>query len=278
MKAISKVVAVLAVSALAFGMFGCSNDSSSSTTNPDEAQTYTSEDIKATDISVEKSGFSIVEDTSVDADGNEITVPAADYAFVVQNNNAGYVAQNVPFNVNGYNANGEVVFSGGASCMFIYPGIQTAVSGNTAITAEEGVDTNVVELTVEPLMSTVEWLKTGLTDSEIANMFTVENATAERTESGLQITASITGNMSDVDKVYKIANLETPTLEGHWIAIFTDANGNILFGSDSSPVMIDQAMMDSAQGEDGVELNNASATITNAPDYAEFEIYVMPSL
>lgn len=279
MKAISKVVAVLAVSALAFGMFGCSNDSSSTTTNADEAQTYTSEDINASDISVEKSGYTNTVQTSVDADGNEVEVPSVDFAFIVKNNNTGYVAQNVPFNVNGYNANGEVVFSGGASCMYIYPGIETAVAGTTAISAVEGMDTNVTDFTVEPLMSTVDWLKTGLTDSEISSMFTVEDATAERTDTGLTVTASVTGNLADADKIYKVVDLEN-TLEGHCIAIFTDASGNIIFGSDSTNILIDQAMLDNAQASEGdaAPLNNVSISIQNAPDYADFQLYVMPSL
>lgn len=277
MKAISKVVAVLAVSALAFGMFGCSG-SEQTTTNADEAQTYTSEEIKATDITVEKSGYSQVSQTTIDADGNEVEVPAIDFAFLVKNSNAGYVAQNVPFNVNGYNANGEIVFSGGATCMYIYPGIDTAVSGTTTISPAEGVDTTIAEFTVEPLMSTVEWLKTGLSDADIANMFTVENATAERTETGLTVSATVMGDVADGDKIYKVADLEN-TLEGHCVAIFTDADGNILFGSDSTNVLIDQTTVDMAsQGDDAAPLNNVSITISNAPEYTDFQLYVMPGL
>ena len=280
MKAISKVVAVLAVSALAFGMFGCSSNSGSVNTNADEAQTYTSEEIGASDITVEKSGYSSVEQTTIDADGNEVPVPAIDFAFIVKNNNTGYVAQNVPFNVNGYNANGEIVFSGGATCMYVYPGIDTAVSGTTTIAPAEGIDTNITEFTVEPLMSTVEWLKTGLSDAEIAGMFTVDNATAERTKTGLNINATVTGDIADGDKIFKVADLEN-TLEGHCVAIFTDESGNILFGSDSTNVLIDQTTIDSVQaagGEEAAPLNNVSITIQNAPEYADFQLYVMPGL
>lgn len=280
MKAISKVVAVLAVSALAFGMFGCSGNSGSTTTNADEAQTYTSEEIGASDITVEKSGYSEITQTTIDADGNEVPMPAIDFAFIVKNNNAGYVAQNVPFNVNGYNANGEIVFSGGATCMYVYPGIDTAVSGTTTIAPAEGIDTTITEFTVEPLMSTVEWLKTGLSDAEIAGMFTVDNATAERTETGLNINATVTGDIADGDKIFKVADLEN-TLEGHCVAIFTDESGNILFGSDSTNVLIDQTTLDSVQAADGAEaapLNNVSITITDAPEYVDFQLYVMPGL
>ena len=280
MKAISKVVAVLAVSALAFGMFGCSSNSGSVNTNADEAQTYTSEEIGASDITVEKSGYSSVEQTTIDADGNEVPVPAIDFAFIVKNNNTGYVAQNVPLNVDGYNANGEIVFSGGATCMYVYPGIDTAVSGTTTIAPAEGIDTNITEFTVEPLMSTVEWLKTGLSDAEIAGMFTVDNATAERTETGLNINATVTGDIADGDKIFKVADLEN-TLEGHCVAIFTDESGNILFGSDSTNVLIDQTTIDSVQaagGEEAAPLNNVSITIQNAPEYADFQLYVMPGL
>lgn len=276
MKAISKIVAVLAVSALAFGMFGCSGGSQT-TTNADEAQTYTSEEINASDIVVEKSGYSEVQQTSVDADGNEVQLPGIDYAFVVKNNNTGYVAQNVPFNVNGYNANGEIVFSGGATCMYIYPGIETAVSGTTTYTAEEGMDTTVTEFSVEPLMSTVDWLKTGLSDSQIASMFTVEDATAENVDGTLNVSASVSGDLADGDKIYKVADLEG-TLEGHCIAIFTDEAGNIVFGSDSTNVLIDQTTLDNMKDSEGTPINNVSITISNAPSYADFQLYVMPGL
>lgn len=279
MKAISKVVAVLAVSALAFGMFGCSGGGSGAA--PDETKTYTSEEINASDIAVEKSGYSEVEQTTIDADGNEVKVPAIDFAFIVKNNNTGYVAQNVPFNVSGYNANGEIVFSGGATCMYIYPGIETAVSGNTTISVAEGVDTTITEFTVEPLTSTVEWLKIGLSDADIAGMFTVDNASAERTDAGLSVTATVTGDVSKADKIYKVADLEG-TLEGHCVAIFTDAEGNIVFGSDSTNVLIDQTTLDSVkssgEGEEAAPLNNVSITIQDAPDYTDFKLYVMPGL
>lgn len=277
MKAISKIVAVLAVSALAFGMFGCSGNSGSTTTNADEAQTYTSEEINASDIVVEKSGYSMTEQTSVDADGNEVQIPSVDYAFLVKNNNTGYVAQNVPFNVNGYNANGEIVFSGGATCMYIYPGIETAVSGTTTIGTTDGLNTTITEFSVEPLMSTVDWLKTGLSDSQIANMFTVEDATADRVDGTLNVSASVTGDLADGDKIYKVADLEG-TLEGHCIAIFTDADGNIVFGSDSTNVLIDQTTIDNMKDSDGAPINNVSISIPNAPDYTDFQIYVMPGL
>lgn len=278
MKAISKVVAAVAVSALAFGMFGCSSNDAATTTNAAEAVTHTSEEINAQDIAVQKSGYSWTTTQSVDADGNTVDTPSIDFAFTVRNPNAGYVAQNVPFNVNGYNAAGEIVFSGGATCMYIYPGIETAVSGTTSVSQQEGMDTTVTQFTVEPLLSTVEWLDTKLTDQQIADMFTVDNATAERTDNVLNVTASVTGDPADGDKIYKVADLEG-TLEGHCIAIFYDADGNILFGSDSTNVLIDQTTVDNANTEgDATPINNVSISITNAPEYSDFELFVMPGL
>lgn len=279
MKAISKIIATLAVGALAFGMFGCSNDSASSVSSADEAQTYTSEEINASDITVEQSGYSEIQQTSIDADGNEVTTPGVNFAFIVKNNNTGYVAQNVPFNVNGYNANGEIVFSGGATCMYVYPGIETAISGTTSYTDVEGMDTTVSSFTVEPLTATVEWLKTGLSDAQIADMFTVEDVTADRVENMLNVTATVTGDIADADKIYRVADLEG-TLEGHCIAIFTDDSGNIVFGSDSTNVLIDQATLDIAQSAEGdaAPINNVSIAIANVPDYANVQLYVMPGL
>lgn len=279
MKAISKVVAATAACALALGMFGCSS-SETTTTDASEATTHTSEEISAQDIAVQDSGYSWTTEESIDADGNTVETPAVDYAFIVRNPNSGYVAQNVPFNVNGYNAAGEVVFSGGATCMYIYPGIDTAVSGSTTISAEEGMDTTVTQFTVEPLLSTVEWLDTNLTDQQIADMFTVDGVNAEVVEDTLNVTASVTGDISYADKIYKVADLEG-TLEGHCVAVFYDAEGNILFGSDSTNVLIDQTTLDNAStaGEgEGAGLNNVSVSIVNAPEYADVQLFVMPSL
>lgn len=279
MKAISKVVATAAVSALALCMFGCSGGQEATTTDASEAPTHTSEEINAQDITVQQSGFTWSTTDSVDADGNTVEVPSVDYAFTVINPNSGYVAENVPFNVNGYNAAGEVVFSGGATCMYLYPGIETALSGNTTVSLAEGMDSEITEFTVEPLLSTVEWLDTKLSDQQITDMFQVGEVAAERTDETLNVTASVTGNPADGEKIYKVADLEG-TLEGHCVAIFYDEDGNILFGSDSTNVLIDQTTVDNANNtEDGAApINNVSISIQNAPEYSDVKLFVMPGL
>lgn len=280
MKAITKIVAVATVCALAFGMVGCAGGSKSkqTTTNADEAVTHTSEDIKAQDITVVASGYTQSTSETIDADGNTVENPIIEFAFTAKNPNSGYVAQNVPFNVNGYNSNGDVVFSGGATCMYIYPGIETAVSGTTAITASEGVDTKVTAFTVEPLMATVDWLDTSLSDTEIADMFTVNDVTAERNDGTVNISATVLGDLADADKIYKIANLEN-TLEGHCVVIFYNAEGDIVFGSDSTNVLIDQNTLDNAKANgDSAPISNVSISIPNAPEYSTYNMFVMPSL
>ncbi len=275
MKAISKVVAVLAVGALALGMFGCSSGSNASA---DSETTYTSEDINAQEITINKSGYSVVPSTTIDAEGNQVPISEINFAFTVNNPNTGYVAQNIPFNVNGYNTNGEVVFSGGATCMYLYPGIETAISGTTSLSAVEGMDQNVTEFTVEPLTSNIEWLKTGLSDADIQNMFTVENETLENADGGLSLSATVTGDLADQNKIFKVADLED-TLEAHAIVILYDANGNIVYGSESTNILIDQTTLDNAKDENGNPLiSNLSISMPNAPEYSDYQLFVMPSL
>lgn len=281
MKAISKIASAAAACALALGMFGCSGGAATTTTtDSSEATTHTSEEINAEDITVQSSGYSLTVTDTVDAEGNTVEAPSVDYAFIVRNPNDGYVAQNVPFNVNGYNAAGEIVFSGGATCMYIYPGVDTAVSGSTIISVAEGMDANIAQFTVEPLLSAVEWLDTNLSDQQIADMFTVGEASAERVDDMLDVRASVTGDISYADKIYKIVDLEN-TLEGHCVVIFYDAEGNILFGSDSTNVLIDETTLDNVadtDDENGAALDNVFLSIENAPEYADFKVFVMPGL
>lgn len=274
MKAISKVVAVAAASMLALSMVGCGGEKVS--TNPDEAKVYTAEEASAQDITVTKSGYSIVEAPTIDSEGNETTAPQVDFAFVVNNPNSGYVAQNVPFNITGYNSNGETVFSGGATCMYLYPGIDTAISGSTTISDVEDLDTTIETFSVEPILSTVEYLKTGLTNDQIANMFDVNNLNVTETEGVINISASVTGDLADGDKIFKVADLEG-TLEGHAVVIFFDGEGNIIYGSDSTNILIDQTTLD-MQKDAETQLDNVSLSLTGMPAYGSYQMYVMPGL
>lgn len=278
MKALKKVVATAAVCALAFGVVGCGGGDKPATTNADEAATHTSEEIKAQDITVEQSGYSLTTTEGIGPDGKTTKTPAVDYAFIVKNPNTGYVAQNVPFNVNGYNAAGEVVFSGGASCMYIYPGIETAISGTANISAAEGLDTKITQFTVEPLLSTVEWLETKLTPDQLNGMFKTSDVQTTDVDGTLNLTASVTGDISYADKIYRIVDLEN-TLEGHAVAVFYNDAGDIVFGSDSTNVLIDQTTMDNAKNAgEGAPINNVTVTVQNPPAYKEVKLFVMPSL
>lgn len=280
-----KIAATLAAGALAFGMFGmlgCSGTSGASDVSLDDAQRYSAEEAGASALVVEKSGFSVVNQTVTNDEGAEVVVPAINYAFLVKNDNAGYVAENVPFMVTGLNAAGDSIFSDVANCMFVYPGIDTAVSGTAAIPEDAGVDQMIETLSVEPLTDNVEWLKTGLSNAQIAKLFTIDNATAERVESDVVVNAAVTGDVADAGKVFRIVETEG-TLEGHCVAVFTDAEGNILFGSEPTNVLIDQETLDSMRPAEGADAEaalagNVSVVVENAPDYADFRLYVMPSL
>lgn len=287
MKKAGKVLAAFTAAALAFGVVGMAGCSSSDT-KADDSTVYEADSINAQDITVTNSGYSVHDVEGLDADGNSVMNVEANYAFLVENPNTGYVAQNVPFSINAYNAAGETVFSAGNSVMYLYPGITTAVSGTTTFQPTDEIDQTVTTFEVVPVLTGIEYLKTGLSNGEIADMFKVNNPEVTENPEGdavgsdqvsYTVSASISGDLADGTKIFKVADLEN-TLEGHAVAVFTDAEGNIVYGTDPSNILIDETTADMLKQttEDGSPMSNFSVSLSWLPEYQNFQIYVMPGL
>lgn len=243
--------------------------------NLDEAKRYTLEEIHGVQIEVVDSGYT-VEPLNISEDENpDAASVTVDYAFVVENHNSGYAAQYIPFTVNGYGENGIVLFTGGANVQYVYPGIQTAVSGSTTMPLLNRQVPEIVDFEVEPVANTIDWMAIGMTDDEVKSLFTIVDESAEKTDAGVTVKATITGNIEDGEKLFSTTILEN-TLEGHAVTIFYDAEGKIVYGSGSKNVIIDEASQIMADLEGSNDSYNI--TLGNVPEYSSFKVFVMPGL
>lgn len=277
MKTSRKLIATLAALSLAAGiafMTGCSCSAQREVNmNPDEAQRYELDEIGGKQVQVVESGFTI--DVGEPLEGVVPTSATVDYAFVVENNNSGYAAQNIPFTATGYAADGSVVFTGGANCQYIYPGIQTAATGSATIALTDGVVPEVDRFEVLPVADVIDWMAIGMTDDEVAGLFQVSNESAEEGPDGVTVKATITGNIHDGDKIFSTTILQD-TLEGHAVTLFYDADGGIVFGSGSTNIILDEASEIMAGLEGSNE--NYDVTLEGVPPYSSFKVFVMPGL
>lgn len=301
-KALAAIMAAT-MAASAASLTGCSCSAEREVNlNPSEAQRYELDEIDGEQIRVINSGYTLTTDASTDAEGAEQVLATVDYAFIVENPNSGFVAQNVPFVITGYGEDGSVLFTGGANCQYIYPGIQTAVSGTTSvILSGEALEAvvnrpdathtsgnaaagnvasstnaiNIGEVVIEPSAEVIDWMAIGMTDDEVGSLFQVSNESAVPGDDGVTVKASITGNIHDGDKIFSTTILQD-TLEGHAITIFYDAQGNIVYGSGATNIILDEASEIMAELEGSNE--NYDVTLANVPEYSSFEIFVMPGL
>lgn len=251
---------------------GCSGGSSSGEAVDEEG---------ARTIEVHERGAIVKLDASVAEDGTPQEIPTAHFAFVVSNPQDGYIAQNVGFDVVGYDEFGNVVFSGASIAGNVFPGIQTALSGSAAVDSSAGVETRVTKIDIEPIMPNVHWLPTKLSNEDIATIFEVVDENVNDGGDIFTLSATIAGDLDDVDAIPRIGNVEG-VLEGHCIALLYDENGEVLMGSESSSVLVDQDDNDKAaegrQDEDASLPINASTSISNPPAYKTYKLFVMPGL
>lgn len=253
---------------------GCSSDRGK-VQKSSEATTYTTEEAQATDISVENAGFEGIYDPT-----DETAAAPTEYQFVfeVKNSNADYVAKDVAFNVVGMDGDGNMLFSKGVSCPYVYPDITTVVTGSATIPGTTEPDQpipNLTDLYVEPLMESVDWVKNELTADELNNMFKVSNVEAVSTDSSIEVTATIEGDLSLADMVYSISDYEN-TLEAHAVAVFSNEDGELMFGSQSQTLLIDQQTLDDIKADSGYR--NFSVRLPFAMKYDNVQLYVMPGM
>lgn len=271
-KKISAVMAAFVV-VFALGMAaGCSN-SSQEAEQPSAEEPWT--------VDVLESGATVKLDPEVAADGTTQNVPEAHFAFTVSNPHDGFYAQNVGFDVMGYDDNDVAVFSGSAEAAYVYPGITNAITGHAMIDVPEGIEVKVSSVKVTPNMVNVQWVDTGLSNEQISNMFAIENESTNVDGGIFTLSATATGDLADANKVPKIGNVEG-VLEGHCVVLLYDEDGKILMGSEDSSVLVDQQVIDKAdekrKNEDMAAPINLSASISNPPAYKEYKLFVMPGL
>lgn len=282
MRLSKKIVAMLAAGALSLGMLGllgCSGGSSSDASTEEESQSEV--------IEVTGSGATVQKKNAMDAAEGIDNIANAYYAFTVENHREGMVAKNITFNLAGYNENNEIVFTGGSVLECAYPGISTVVTGISDMDAQQSTEGPVSRVEVLPVLSDVEWVKCELTASELENLFSIENEEATGENDILTVTASVTGNLSLANKIEKTTTVENDLLGAHGTLLLFDSEGNILMGSQSSSVLIDQEFLDqvkayknaesSGNPEDSAPINLISS-IENPPDFDRYQLYVMPGL
>lgn len=252
-------------------------------------------------IEVVETGGTIVPADSVAPEENPFSSSMGSYAFVVANNNEGWVAQNVTFNIMGFDENGMLLFSGGSVADNIYPGIPTVITGTADMDSAEAAEGPVATVSVAPIMANVQWVESELTDQELQSLFTVENDTANDEDSMLSVSATVTGDLSAAGKIINDTsissaadanaasgtNVDSNLLRAHGVLLLRDADGNILMGSESTSVLIDQEFLDKVQEFDEEEAESTTvppipvnfiATISSAPAYSNYEICIMPGL
>lgn len=271
------VVSAIALLALVFGMTGCAAGQKT-LEKGSEAATHTTQEVKASDVVIERSGCVPIDTTTVGADGNPVSAMEYQYVFEVSNSNKGYVGKNVPFNVVGLDGDGNTVFSSGASCLYLYPEITTVVSGSATVQVPAGEDQpipTVSELQIEPIMDSTEWLETQLTKSELEDMFSISNVEAVPTDASIEVTATVTGNLDDANKVYRSTDFDN-TLEASVVAVFTNDEGEPMFGSQVENILIDQQTLDDVKNDP--EFRNVSISLPFSMKYTNVQLYVTPGI
>ena len=233
MKLTGKVAATIAAGALAFSMLGVAGCGPK---EEEQAQKeFTTEEIDAQDIEVTDVGFHVFNGDTVS------------YAFTVNNPNEGYVAKNVTFQIEGYDADGMMVVGGGETIQDVYAGVETGAAG-TSFLPEGSAEIDRFEVT--PLMEHVNWEKTDLTSDEIANMFTLSNTDVEAFDTSMTVTGDISVDLSTLsdeeDGTADDPNAAPPAdarVEAHVVAILKDSDGNIICGASSQGIMLDPSMV-----------------------------------
>lgn len=276
-KRIALALSVFALSLCMVGLIGCSNQS---------ATTNVEQEAGTPDIEVTASGATIQKKNGIAIEEGNDNVATVHYAFTIENHREGMVANNVTFNLAGYDENDEILFRGGSVLECAYPGVPTVVTGVSGMDAQQAVEGPVTRVEVLTVMSDVEWSKCELTDSELQNLFTVENEEATGENDILTVTATVTGDMADASKLVKTTSIENDLLGAHCVVLLYDSEGNIMMGSEPSSVLIDQEFLDKVkvyESEKGSNPETAApinliASIDGPPDFDRYELYVMPGL
>lgn len=276
LKKLASIVSAALLALCLGGLLGCSKEASESTP-ADQAPT----------LEVTQAGATVqLENAIAEAEG-DFDKATAQFVFEVANNNAGKIAQNIVFDVTGFNENGLTIFTGEVVVETVYPYVPTVVTGTAQMDAVQATEGPVASVKVDPILTNVEWTDSALSESQLQNLFTIENQVANGTDDILTVTATVTGDLSDAAKLVNTTSIDTDVLAAHCVTVLFDDDGNMMMGSESSSVLIDQDFLDrvnsyneeKASGERDVSVpTNLISSISSPPDFGSYKVYVMPSL
>lgn len=244
MKTLSKIAAIAASAALVLSAFGCSSTqaSSASSTPGFEAQ----------DIQVNDPGYAITDEGKLR------------YAFVAVNPNDGHVAQDVIFTIEAYDASGSMIAGGGETISMLYPGVETPGAGEADLFSSSTKTPEVASLSIVPMMDSVTWSDTDVTNDQIESAMEIVSPHMSTSDDGsIAINAGIKLKAEGEGQP-----LSGKDIEVRAIALLFDKSGSALCGTEPATLTLN-ANGDACQFE---------ATIPNAPEYGECNLYVTPDV
>lgn len=241
MKLLAKIAAIAASAVLAASAFGCGSSDSSAKSG---AAGFEPESIQVNDA-----GFAITEEGTLR------------YAFVAVNPNDGHVAQDVVFTIEAYDADGSMIAGGGETIPVLYPGVETAGAGETQLFSQSTDTPEVANLSIVPMMDSAAWSDTKVTAEECEDMVKINNPRMLPADENLDIKAKI--ELASGDD----APAGTPSsMDLRAVAVLFDDSGSAICGT--------SAVTFTVNADGSYDYN---ATIMDAPDYGECNLYVTPS-
>lgn len=241
MKPLAKIAAIVASAALALSVLGCSSPQSSAPSTPG---------FEVQDIQVNESGYSITDDGKLR------------YAFVAVNPNEGHVAQDVIFTVEAYDANGSMIAGSGETLSILYPGAETPGTGETDLFSSSTDTPEVASLSIAPMMDSVTWSDTDVTNSDIENAIDIVSPHMTTSDDGsISISAGIKLKSEGEGQRFSGKDMDVRA-----VVLLSDASGNALCGTSPATFTL------SANGD----TYQYESSIPNAPEYAECNLYVTP--
>ncbi len=241
MKTLSKIAAVVASAALALSALGCSSAQTSTQSAPG---------FEAQDIQVNDPGFAITDEGKLR------------YAFVAVNPNDGHVAQDVIFTIEAYDASGSMIAGGGETISMLYPGVETPGAGEADLFSSSTDTPEVASLSIVPMMDSVTWSDTGVTNDQIESAIEIVSPHMSTSDDGsIAINAGIKLKAEGEGQP-----LGGKDVEVRAIALLFDKSGSALCGTEPVTLTLN------ANGD----ICQFEATIPNAPEYGECNLYVTP--
>lgn len=274
-KAVVAVIAMAMSAILALFLAGCQDQAQSgpSTTSGDNIT------INASPIEIVDQGYAIGSTGEVD------------YAFIVNNPNKGYIADDVMFTISGYDGEGAMVLANVATASSLLPGARTAVVGSSYLANNAD---SIEQFDIRVSMETVQWKETSIEASSLDNMFQIAGA---RNGRGNDNSVNVSGRVVALN-AGELANIEgvgEESLSVDVTAVFIDSEGNPIAGSTVNGVKLNElegvAKGEGADGNDSPDSASGNAedgtdgalrsgqfevSLANAPAYKEIRYFVMP--